>query len=190
MLARFRMLLMASLLISPLALPAQGGQSPATVRVVLLDLTAVTGPGGAMGMMGAGPSGGWGPAAGFGNGYGMMGGGMMGGGMMGHGMMSIRVDHDSMKAGPIAFDVTNWSRSVVHEMIVVAVDSAGAPMPYDYGAWRVPEDQVKVAGETGELAPNATKTLELNLAPGTYELICNLPGHYAAGMVASFTVTP
>jgi hypothetical protein len=28
----------------------------------------------------------------------------------------------------------------------------------------------------------------LHLAPGRYELICNLPGHYAAGMFAELDV--
>ena len=30
--------------------------------------------------------------------------------------------------------------------------------------------------------------MTLTLAPGRYELICNLPGHYAAGMFTELTV--
>jgi Sulfocyanin (SoxE) domain len=33
-----------------------------------------------------------------------------------------------------------------------------------------------------------SKTLELNLEPGKYALVCNISGHYAAGMYADFTV--
>ncbi|MGV8964931.1 MAG: sulfocyanin-like copper-binding protein [Cellulomonas sp.] len=29
----------------------------------------------------------------------------------------------------------------------------------------------------------------MTLAPGHYELICNLPGHYAAGMYTELTVS-
>jgi uncharacterized cupredoxin-like copper-binding protein len=110
-------------------------------------------------------------------------------GMMGHGMMFIRTDHDTVKAGKIRFEVANLSQSEIHEMAVVAVDSLDAALPYDYNTWRVIEKQVKMLGETHGMKPNDTKTLELTLAPGYYLLICNLPGHYAAGMVIPLTVT-
>jgi uncharacterized cupredoxin-like copper-binding protein len=137
---------------------------------------------GMMGMMGSGM---------MGSGMGMMSPGMMGrgGGMM-MGMMSVRADKTSAKAGPVTFNVTNWSRSVVHEMLVVAVDSPDAPLPYDFNKQIVPEDQVKVLGETAELQPNASKSIQLTLAPGNYLLLCNVPGHYAAGMSLAFTVAP
>jgi uncharacterized cupredoxin-like copper-binding protein len=38
------------------------------------------------------------------------------------------------------------------------------------------------------MKPGAAKTLALNLAPGHYALVCNLPGHYKAGMYADLTV--
>jgi uncharacterized cupredoxin-like copper-binding protein len=47
-----------------------------------------------------------------------------------------------------------------------------------------------VLGETKELPPNASEQLTVNLAPGTYLLICNIPGHYAAGMATPLSVTP
>ena len=106
-----------------------------------------------------------------------------------HGMMSIRTDHTSVPSGKVTFDVTNWSRSVVHEMLVVAVDSPDAPLPYDYDTARVVENQIKSMGETGEMEPLASDELELDLKPGSYLLICNLPYHYAAGMVIPIKVT-
>ena len=75
-------------------------------------------------------------------------------------------------------------------MLVVSVDNPTAPLPYDYPQARVPEDQVKVLGEAGDVQPNVSKTFELTLTPGSYLLICNLPGHYAAGMAVSLSVTP
>jgi uncharacterized cupredoxin-like copper-binding protein len=122
-------------------------------------------------------------------GSGMMGSGMMGGMMM-SGMMSIRVDQPTVKAGKVTFDVTNWSRSALHEMLIIAVDNSNAALPYDYSQARVPEDQVKVLGEVGDLQPSGSKSLEVELAAGSYLLICNLPGHYAAGMAVPFTVAP
>lgn len=149
------------------------------------------GPGMGQGTMGPGMMGqGQGMSPGMG-GYGMMGPGMMmGQGMMGGGMMSIRIDKPTVKAGTVTFDVTNWSKSVLHEMLVVSVDNPSAPLPYDYAQGRVPEEQVKVLGEAADLQPNMSKTVEIALQPGSYLLICNVPGHYAAGMVAPITVTP
>ena len=38
------------------------------------------------------------------------------------------------------------------------------------------------------LEPNATQDLVVTLQPGNYVAICDLPGHYQAGMYAGFTV--
>jgi len=186
---------MATLLVSLVL--ANAAQADSTVRVALFDMTAMAGQGGyGPGMMA--PGGPYGPGMmgqGYSPGYGMgqgMGPGMMGGwgpGMMMHGMMSIRADKSPVAAGRITFDVTNWSRSVVHEMLVVAVDSPNAPLPYNYNTGQVVEDQITSMGETEEMAPLANKSIALDLKPGSYLLICNVPYHYAAGMVAPFTVT-
>jgi uncharacterized cupredoxin-like copper-binding protein len=183
------------LLILTAAVPPAGAADDNTsVKVALLDMSSVI-PAGMMsyGMMGPGMMGpGMGSTMmgqGQGMNPGMMGQGMMGPGMM-MGMMSIRVDKPTIKAGTVMFDVTNWSRSIVHEVIVVSVDAQTAALPYDYAQARVPEEQVKVLGEAEDLQPNASKTLEVTLTPGSYLLICNVPGHYAAGMVAPLSVTP
>jgi uncharacterized cupredoxin-like copper-binding protein len=119
----------------------------------------------------------------------MMGPEVMGGGMMG-GMMALRIDQSSVNTGTIHFDVVNWSRGMLYEMLVVAVDDPQAPLPYDYSQAKVIEDQVKVMGDTGDLRPNQSHSLDVTLMPGTYLLICNGRGHYAAGMVTPLTVTP
>jgi len=173
--------------------PVQAAADTATVNVALLDMTSVMG-GGMMGMMGSGQGmmgqdWNWNM---MGSGQGMMGRGMMGPGwgMMGMGMMSIRVDQATVKAGDIHFAVTNWSRAIVHEVLVVAVENPSAPLPYDYATGKIPEEQVKSMGEVGELKPNESGAMDVELPPGTYLLICNLAGHYAAGMVTPLTVTP
>lgn len=175
----FRRATLTALVFSLMLMAPAGAADQTTVKVSLLDVTAMFGPG-----YGAGT--GYGPGMmgqGFGPGYGMM----MGRGMMGG--MSIRTNVASVKAGKITFDVSNLSRSIVHEMIVVAVDNPNAPLPYDYNKGRIPEKQVKMLGETEEMQPNAEKTITLDLSPGTYLLICNLPGHYAADMWTPLTVT-
>ena len=170
-----------------------GAAEQSTVKVFLIDMTAIFSPG-------TGPVAGYGPGYGMmGQGYGMMGPGygqgygMMGPGYgQGHGMMgrmSVRTNVTSVKAGQVTFDVTNLSRSIVHEMIVVAVENPNAPLPYDYNTGQIPEKQVKMLGETDGMEPNAEKTITLDLKSGAYLLICNVPGHYAAGMWTPLTVT-
>lgn len=156
---------------------AKAEDQTSMIHVALLDMSSVM----PTGMMG----------------YGMMGPGMMnqgmmgqGSGMMGPGMMSIRIDRASIKAGSVTFEVTNWSRSVLHEMLIVSVEGPSSPLPYDYTAGRVPEEQVKLLGEVEDLEPNATKSIEVTLGAGSYLLICNLAGHFAAGMAAPLNVTP
>ena len=78
----------------------------------------------------------------------------------------------------------------MHEVLLVPVDSPDAPLPYDYGAGQVVENQVHVLADSSELKPNELKTLEVNLGAGSYLLLCNVPGHYASGMVVPLTVTP
>jgi len=192
--------------------PGAAAQDQATVKVALTDMSASAGMG-PMGqwMMGPGYGGGQGMMGngmmrpGYGGGMGMMGpgygwgSGMMGpgygaGGMMGQnmmmGMMAIRIDHDTIKAGTVKIDVTNWSRFVPHEALVVAVDDPTSPLPYDYSQAKVKEDQLKILGDTSELQPNESRTLDLTLSPGTYLIICNVQGHYAGGMATPLRVTP
>ena len=90
----------------------------------------------------------------------------------------------------ITFDVTNWSRRLEHEMLVVAVANPDVQLPYDSDDQRVIEEKIDSLGETEEMQPGASRDLTLDLKPGTYLLLCNLPGHYAAGMWTVLTVTP
>ena len=172
-------------------------ESQTPVKVALTDMSSAMGMGPAgQGMMGHGMMS---PGQGM-MGYGWSnpgqgqsetwpGPGMMGRGMM-MGMMAVRINQPSVKAGAVRFDVTNWSRGMLHEMLVVAVDNLQAPLPYDYAQAKVAEDQVKVLGDTGDLRPGESYTLDVTLTPGSYLLICNVPGHFAAGMVSPLTVTP
>ena len=172
--------------------PSANAADQTTIKVALTDMSASAGMG-PMGQYMMGP--GYGTGQGMMGGYGMMrpgygwGPGMMGQNMM-MGMMAIRIDHDTAKAGSVKFDVTNWSRMMVHEMLIVAVDDPSTPLPYDYNAAKVPETEVKVLADTSELQPNLSREVEVTLAPGTYLLICNVAGHYAAGMATPLRVTP
>ena len=103
--------------------------------------------------------------------------------------MMIKADQTSVKAGPVTFLVSNDSKALVHEMIVVSVAAPKTPLPYDGKDGRVVESRIKDLGEASDLPPGTKKTLSLTLKPGAYILMCNQPDHYKAGMTANLTVT-
>ena len=136
------------------------------MKVALLDMSAVAGGAwsgsGAPGMPQGGWPGGRGPG-GWMRGPHMMGPGMMQGMMMG--MMSMRVDRQVIKARKVELEITNWSRSLVHEMLIVPVDSPDAPLPYDYSAGQVVEDQVHVLADSSELKRTSRRRWRLTFHP-------------------------
>ena len=104
--------------------------------------------------------------------------------------MAIKANAQSVKAGPVIFVVSNDSKTLVHEMIVVAVARPDATLPYDRKDDRVIESKVRDLGEASDLQPGEKKTLRLVLRPGNYLLMCNQPDHYQSGMRTDLLVTP
>jgi len=102
---------------------------------------------------------------------------------------SIMLDRASVPAGEVTFKVTNTSKSLEHEFVVVKTDLAPDKLPYDKAAQRVEEDKVNVVGEVEDLEPGDSGSNTFALQPGKYVAICNEPGHYNEGMYAPFTVT-
>ena len=85
-------------------------------------------------------------------------------------------------AGKVTFTVTNAGK-VPHEFVVLRTSKAAGGL----GSGRRVSEAGHV-GEIGGLAPGATKSVTLKLAPGHYSLVCNLPTHYKLGMHADLTV--
>jgi len=73
----------------------------------------------------------------------------------------------SAKAGKVSIDFTNMS-SIAHN---VSVESSGGTLE----------------GATPTF-DGGTKTLSLDLKPGTYKFFCSVPGHRMAGMEGTLTV--
>lgn len=92
---------------------------------------------------------------------------------------SIATDHASVPAGHIVFSIHNGG-SGVHELAVVRADAAADQLPYDSGSARA--TVTDIVAEREAIVAGATKRLSVDLGPGRYVLICNVPGHYAAGM--------
>jgi uncharacterized cupredoxin-like copper-binding protein len=134
-----------------------------------------------------------------------MGGSMMGqrGGMMGQGrgMMSggsmrLSANHATVPHGTVSFLATNGG-SINHEMVILPLPASQSLGARPTGA----DAKADEAGSLGEasntngkgagqgVAPGAASWTTITLAPGQYELVCNLPNHYAAGMYTHLTVT-
>jgi uncharacterized cupredoxin-like copper-binding protein len=98
----------------------------------------------------------------------------------------------SVPAGAITFSVSN-AGTTPHEFVVLSTDTPAADFPitsFEGEANRINEDKVgKNVGETGDLQANGAKSITLELTPGHYAFVCNLPGHYGQGMHVDFTVT-
>lgn len=104
--------------------------------------------------------------------------------------MGIKATPGMTKPGVVTFKVTNDSKDTVHEMIVMYLADPKKPLPYLDDEKRVDEDKAADKGEVSELDPGKAGSLTVNLKAGTYLLICNVPGHYTAGMWTIFIVEP
>lgn len=100
---------------------------------------------------------------------------------------SVTVDAGSAMAGEVTFTVANQG-SIGHEFLVVKTDIEVGKIPLDGDHFPEPADGLEVIDEIGEFPKGTTESLTLMLEPGKYQLVCNLPGHYAAGMHVGFEV--
>lgn len=104
-------------------------------------------------------------------------------------VMEIKADQKTVKAGPVSFVVTNSSKEMFHEMLVVSVANPNMSLPYDSKQAVVIESRIKELGETSDLPPGGKETVDLTLKPGVYLLLCNDAGQYHAGMKTQINVT-
>ena len=88
------------------------------------------------------------------------------------------------KAGKLKLTLSNKGQAV-HEMVVLKTGQAASAMKVGSSA-RVSESAS--VGEVSETAAGATKSTTLDLKPGKYVYVCNIPGHYSDGMYGTLTV--
>ena len=127
-----------------------------------------------------------------------MGGGMMmgGAGWSGMGRMTVTDTPRTVAAGTVSLHVINTGR-LVHEVLVL-------PLPTGQSVGQRPvgsDGKVDESSSVGEasrscgegagdgVAPGTSGWVTLTLAPGRYELLCNIAGHYAAGAYAELDVS-
>jgi uncharacterized cupredoxin-like copper-binding protein len=93
-----------------------------------------------------------------------------------------------VSSGDVVLSVKNRGPEQ-HEFIVVRARDSELPLRAD--GVTIDEDaleEVKVGGlEPG--APGSVRQLRLHLAPGRYEMFCNMAGHYLGGMEAGLVVS-
>lgn len=121
---------------------------------------------------------------------------MGGGSMMGASMMRLMPMWTQVRAGTVTLDLVNRG-TMPHELLVYPLAAGQVAGQRTVGA----NDRVSEDGVLGEVAPvcdqpgdvdgiaagNAGR-VSLQLQPGRYEIVCNLPGHYRAGMFATLVV--
>jgi uncharacterized cupredoxin-like copper-binding protein len=94
-------------------------------------------------------------------------------------------------SGSVRFTVTN-DGSIPHEFVVLKTDTPAADIEigkFEGEQNRINEDTAGTnVGETGDMEAGTTKSLTIDLAPGHYVFLCNLPGHYQSGMHVDVTV--
>lgn len=89
----------------------------------------------------------------------------------------------SVKAGKVQFAVTN-AGTLTHELVVLKTSQTPAQLKQKDGR----ANEATSQGETGDVAAGKSGSVTLTLKPGHYLLICNIPGHFAAGQYTAFTV--
>lgn len=86
-----------------------------------------------------------------------------------------------VKAGKVVFLIQNVGK-IDHEFVVLKTGRAPGALPVK-GATAVEEGRV---AKIPPFKAGLTKVLTLDLKPGRYVLICNVPAHYKAGQFAGF----
>jgi uncharacterized cupredoxin-like copper-binding protein len=104
-------------------------------------------------------------------------------------LVAVRVDAFSVfpavqgaPVGKVKFVVTNTG-TFKHEFVVLKTTKPAGNLLKGKEA-----DEAGNVGEIGSIPAGQAKTLTLTLQKGHYALICNFPGHYAAGQFADFYV--
>jgi len=105
---------------------------------------------------------------------------------------SVTVVPDAVPAGPARFTVTN-DGDVAHQFLVIATDLAPAALPLTASGFAVDLEQLDVVATAESADGDETMVkeesvvVETDLVAGSYVLICNVPGHYESGMVATLS---
>jgi uncharacterized cupredoxin-like copper-binding protein len=114
--------------------------------------------------------------------------------MMG-GRMMLSAAPPTVQAGTVSLVAVDHGART-HELLVLPLSTGETVGTRSVGAGNTVEETGSLgeasrgcgAGHGDGINPGQAGWITLTLQPGRYELLCNLPGHYAAGMYAEFDV--
>ncbi|CAB4608883.1 unannotated protein [freshwater metagenome] len=101
----------------------------------------------------------------------------------------VNVSATKAEAGEVIFAMANYG-SIKHEFLVTKTSYEPGKIPLGADDRFDEEDKgISVIDEISEWDVNEAKVLTVKLEVGTYELLCNIAGHYGNGMHTTFTVS-
>jgi len=110
-------------------------------------------------------------------------------------MVTLQANPGTAVAGRVSFVARNRG-ALAHELVVLPLPADGPGTRSTGTDGKINESQSlgeaskSCAEGTGDgIAPGSTSWVTLTLRPGRYELVCDEPWHYAAGMFDVLTVT-
>jgi hypothetical protein len=92
-----------------------------------------------------------------------------------------------VRPGDLLLSVRNRGPDA-HELIVVRDRSSRLPLRRDGSTVSEEKLEPLIAGALEPGEPYSVRKLRLHLRPGTYELFCNMSGHYLGGMRTKLVV--
>lgn len=101
----------------------------------------------------------------------------------------IDLSPTTVPAGDVTFAASNEGPTV-HEFEIFSVPDGVDPTDLAVASNVADTESqgLKVIDEVEDIAPATTASVTVTLEPGSYAVICNLPGHYEQGMSIAFAV--
>jgi len=99
----------------------------------------------------------------------------------------ITLNTPTVKAGVVKFGIRNLG-TMVHDFDLIKTDLAPDKLPIDTASAKANTDGLVKQMIT--IAQGRATTLDADLAPGHYVIICNVASHYQLGMRTELTVKP
>jgi uncharacterized cupredoxin-like copper-binding protein len=100
---------------------------------------------------------------------------------------SVRLAEEQSRAGMVTFSVRNGG-NIDHDFVVLRTRRKADELPVTDQQVRLLAPGVRLVDKLTKVRPDSEETLTVRLDPGSYVLVCDVPGHYQAGMRASFRV--
>jgi uncharacterized cupredoxin-like copper-binding protein len=100
---------------------------------------------------------------------------------------SITLNTPTVKAGVVKFGIRNLG-TMVHDFNLIKTDLAPDKLPIDTASAKARTDGL--VKQMINIAQGRVTTLDADLAPGHYVIICNVAGHYQLGMRTELAVQP